>query len=428
MTIDITQLTQGGDGLGWLNNQAIFVPFTAPGDYISADIVKKEKDFIKASLNEIIKPSPSRISPQCPYFGECGGCQWQHLHYQEQLSQKMVIVQEAFERIAKLRDIPVKPIIPSPEHVHYRHRMQFSINHINKKAHIGLYTQKTHELVAIRECLIAHPLINKILKDSWRWMESYDDKHLMGIDITSDKEGEKALLVIRYLKGDIKEKKENIAHLTSLCPEIAGVLLRIQKYKASRTEYIGEHYLSLHIHKYTYLIAPESFIQVNLKGNEILIQQVLDAATPFSPQNIVELHCGMGNFSIPLSTITQKLLGIESDTDAYKCALANAYQNKRGNCSFLKKSDIKGLRELIRQDKHFSLLILDPPRCGCKQILDFIPQLDIQKIVFVSCNPATLARDIAHLHNLGYELESVQPIDMFPQTFHVETVCVLTKR
>jgi 23S rRNA (uracil1939-C5)-methyltransferase len=425
--LDIESLSFGGMGIGHLNGLVVFIPHTAPGEKVMTRVVTRESDYLVGALQKIIHPSPMRIEAKCPYFGECGGCQWQHLDYDEQLRQKEWLVKEAFTRIGHLDTDTIRPCLPSPSPFHYRHRMQFNINHKNKTPHIGLYRRKTHSLVDICECPIAHPLINKVLKTGWDWLSKTDDKHLHGMDITIDIKGEKAILVLRYIKGSIEEKKKDFALLQELCPEITGALIRIETYRKASYDTAGDPTLDLVYDDAQYKIGPETFIQVNLNGNEMLIRKVLDAI-PEKTERILELHCGMGNFSIPMSRTCQTLFGIESNPEPYRYALINAHNNRRPNCHFIKKSDIRGLKQMINSGLNFSFLVMDPPRSGCKDILSLIPNLKIPKIIYVSCNPSTLARDLSILvKDQNYHIEYVQPIDMFPQTYHVECVTVLSK-
>ncbi|MGA1794371.1 MAG: 23S rRNA (uracil(1939)-C(5))-methyltransferase RlmD [bacterium] len=425
--ITIESLSFGGMGLGRVNGQVVFVSHTAPGDRVRTRIVAQETDYLVGTLEEIIEPSPLRVEPPCPHFGVCGGCHWQHLDYQGQLRQKEFLLQEAFTRIGHLDASSVKPCIPSPSPFHYRHRMQFNINHKERKPHIGLYMRKTHNLVDIRECVIAHHAINTILDKAWEWVNGTDDKHLHGLDVTVDMAGETALVVLRYIKGSLEEKQGDFLALQRLCPQIKGGLIRIETYKKPLAGAVGEQNIELVYENMTFTIGPETFIQVNLKGNEILIAHVV-AAMPPETEKVLELHCGMGNFSIPISRHTQSLFGIESNPEPYRYALINAHNNRRPNCHFLKKSDVRGIRQLINSGIDFSVMVMDPPRSGCKEILDSIPSLGPRRIIYVSCNPSTLARDVSVLvKEQGYRVDSVQPIDMFPQTYHVESVTVLSK-
>ncbi|MBN2373552.1 23S rRNA (uracil(1939)-C(5))-methyltransferase RlmD [bacterium] len=425
--IEIESLTFGGMGLGRINGQVVFVPHTAPGDLIKTVIIKKETDYLLGALGEIIKPSALRKEAECRHFGECGGCQWQHLDYEEQIRQKELLLKDALTRIGRLEPAAVNPCMPSSSQFHYRHRMQFNINHKGKKPHIGLYKRQTHDLIDIMECPIAHPAINRALQAVWNWLDKTNDKHLQGVDITCDVKGEKSILVLRYMKGSIQDKINDFELLKGICPEISGALVRIEEYKKASSALAGDPNLELVYDEIRYTVGPETFIQVNLIDNKTLINKVLEAL-PYMTEKILELHCGMGNFSVPMSKRTQLLFGVESNPEAYRFAQMNAHYNRRPNCSFIKKSDLKALKQMIRAGMGFSVLVLDPPRSGCKHILDLLPGLNIPKIIYVSCNPSTLARDLSILVNeQGYRLDSVQPIDMFPQTYHVECVSSLSK-
>ncbi|MCL6583240.1 MAG: 23S rRNA (uracil(1939)-C(5))-methyltransferase RlmD [bacterium] len=434
LTIDT--LVYGGDGLGRIDGQVVFVPLSAPQDRLQVRISSVNHDYARAELVDIVEPSPSRVQPVCEVFGRCGGCQWQHISYSEQLQAKMRIVQQALVREGKLSehhlDQILQPIIPSPSEFYYRHRMQFSVNHRDRTPHIGLYRERTHELIEMKTCHLAHPLINVFLGRMRELFSHFDNRFIQGIDLTVDGQGERLLLVFHFKRGDEPDQKRLYEQIKAMMPEeIVGALLRTEEYKKAKTLVLGGQQLLYPTVGYNLFIGPETFIQVNCEGNKVLVQTVLDKiaqATGGKRVNILELHCGAGNFTLPISRVAREVIGIESCPASVDLARKSVWTHGLNNIQLFSKSDLKGIKFLLRASRSFDLILMDPPRCGCQEILEYIPQLGVQHIIYVSCNPSTLARDIGILTTLGYRVEEVQPIDMFPQTHHVESVVRMKRK
>ncbi|MEW5803928.1 MAG: 23S rRNA (uracil(1939)-C(5))-methyltransferase RlmD [bacterium] len=428
--ITIETMVHGGDGLGRIDGCIVFVPKTAPGDHLRVRITSVENDYARAEVAEIIEPSPSRISPVCESFGECGGCQWQHISYEDQLQAKTEIVRQSLVREGKISEFQLQPIIPSPQKFHYRHRMQFSVNHRDRVPHIGLHREKTHDLIEMETCHLAHPLINSFLDRMRKLFLHHDNRFIQGIDLTVDGEGKRLLLVFHFKRGDEAEQTQLYRLIKESLPEVTGAVLRSEEYKKSRTVLIDGQQMLYPTIGFHLFIGPETFIQVNCEGNKVLAQTVLRQiaeATGGKRVNILELHCGAGNFTLPASRLAKELVGVESCPASIELGRKSIWTSGITNTQLFSKSDLKGVKFLIRANRSFDLLLMDPPRCGCKEILEYIPQLGVNHIVYVSCNPPTLARDLGTLALLGYRVDTVQPIDMFPQTHHVECVARLSR-
>ncbi|MEW6381625.1 MAG: 23S rRNA (uracil(1939)-C(5))-methyltransferase RlmD [bacterium] len=432
--VKIDTLVHGGDGLGRIDGYVVFVPMAAVQDHLRVRITSVNHDYARAEIAEIIEPSPSRIEPVCEVFGTCGGCQWQHISYDEQLRAKTEIVRQALVREGKLNELHlapvVRPIIPSPHGFHYRHRMQFSVNHRDRTPHIGLYREKTHDLVEMKACHLAHPLINSFLCRMRELFCRLDNRFIQGIDLTVDGKGERLLLVFHFKRGDEADQKQLYEQLKAAMPEVTGAMLKTEEFKKARTVEVGGQQILYPTVGYNLFIGPETFIQVNCEGNRVLVQTVLDQiaqAAEGKRVNILELHCGAGNFTLPVSRLARDVVGVESCPASVDLARKSIWTHGITNSQLFSKSDLKGVKFLIRANRSFDLLLMDPPRCGCQDILEYIPQLGVQHIIYVSCNPATLARDVGILISLGYQVDEVQPIDMFPQTHHVESVVRLSK-
>ena len=429
--IKIEALVHGGDGLGHIDGQVVFVPFVAPEDSLKVRIQSLKHDYAKASIEKIIAPSASRITPSCEVFGECGGCQWQHMNYECQLQAKMELVRQAFVREGKITAFDLQPIIPSPQKFHYRHRMQFSVKHPDRSPHIGLYKKKTHELCEMKHCSIAHPLINSFLSHMRDVFSKHDNRFIQGIDVTVDGEGEKLLLVFHFKRGDIEEQKLLYTHLKNQMPQVSGAILKTEEYKKAKTTLVDEQQILYPTVGYNLYIKPETFIQVNKEGNTVLVQKVMELISQVIGEQrvkILELHCGAGNFTMPMSKLASQIISIESSPSTVDLARKGLWTQDISNCQLFSKSDLKGIKFLLRSNHSFDLLLVDPPRCGCKEILEYIPRLGIRHIIYVSCSLPTLARDLGILSQLGYQVDIIQPIDMFPQTHHVECVVRLNKK
>jgi len=428
--IKIEGLVHGGDGLGHIDGQVVFVPFAAPEDCLKVRIQSLHHDYAKAAIENIITPSPSRITPPCEVFEECGGCQWQHINYDCQLQAKMELVRQALVREGKITTIDLRPIIPSPQKFNYRHRMQFSIKHPDRSPHIGLYKKKTHELIEMKECSIAHPLINSFLCHIRDVFSQHDNRFIQGIDVTVDGGGKKLLPVFRFMRGDIEGQKLLYENLKNRMPQVSGAILRSEEYKKAKTTLVDQQQILYPTVGYNLYIKPETFIQVNKEGNTVLVQKVMELITQVVGEQrakILELHCGAGNFTMPMSKLASEIVGIESCPSTVELARKGLWTQDITNCQLFSKSDLKGIKFLVRSNRSFDLLLVDPPRCGCKEILEYIPRLGIRHIIYVSCSLPTLARDLEILSELGYQADIIQPIDMFPQTHHVECVVRLNK-
>lgn len=323
MEIKIEKLVYGGAGVGFVDRMPIFVPMTVPGDVVECKIVKQWKGYAECSLQRVIQSSQNRVTPKCEHFGRCGGCQWQHIDYATQILWKQIIVEEQLERIGKFKSPNVLPTIPSPKAWNYRSRISL---HKDKNGKVGFYAQGSHDLIEIKECLIA----------------------------------------------DVNNK-------------------------------VGKS---------------EFFTQVNPLQNENLKEMVLSITKEGKHKSVLELYCGSGNLTFPLSSIVGEITASDSDKEAINHATKSGIKNIR----FLHMSAKKTLEYALKEGMKFDSLLIDPPRDGCKDILELIVDLNPKSIVYVSCNPSTLARDLRFLADRGHQFKSVQPIDMFPQTFHIETI------
>jgi len=419
MKVKIESVAFKGYGVGRLSGKVIFVPYTVTGDEVSVTLVEERKDFSIAKLKEIITPSPWRVTPPCPYFGYCGGCQWQHIEPMIQGELKKEILKNLFQRLGRLREPPSLSLIPSLSPYGYRARIQLKVD--GKR--MGFFEGKSHRIIEIDQCLIAHPLINPILKELQKRRVSLS--HIREIEINVSPEEEKGILILHLDKPAGRETLP-IHELLGSFPFLKGLVLA----GINGWEYFGDPILHLKtevisskIHRVFRLrVSPESFYQVNLEQNLNLLETVLEFAQLRGEERVLELYSGIGNFTLPLAMEAGWVLGIEENGKAIEDARFNAEENRIGNCRFLLGRVEERMKEV---GEEVDLMLLDPPRRGAKSVLVEIERLRPKRIVYLSCDPTTFIRDITLLLQKGYSLQKVRLVDMFPQSYHMEVIGLL---
>jgi 23S rRNA (uracil1939-C5)-methyltransferase len=408
-----------GYGVARIDGKVVFVPYTVTGDEAWIEIMEMKKKYFMGRLVQLIKPSPARVNPPCPYFGTCGGCQWQHIDYSIQVEQKKEILVEILKRIGGIKKIPSVNIIPSPKPYDYRVRVQLKV----KGKKMGYYHEKSHQIVDVDRCPISHSLVNQIIRNL---REEFDLlSHMEEIEINvSPEEGRGVLLFHPH-----SCKQESVYFTKQLLlnqPILRGVAIA----EKDGLHLFGDPTLNFIIplsqekeKKLKLRISSGSFSQVNMEQNQRLIQMILQFSEVGHEDRVFDLYAGVGNFTLPLAVRAKEVLGIEENKSAIEDAQFNAERNGIKNCQFIqgRVEDVfpdwkKGIPDLI---------ILDPPRRGCKTILDQVIQWKPKKIIYVSCEPTTFARDLHLFLERGYSLQKLGLIDMFPQSYHIETLGLL---
>jgi len=408
--LEIYDLHADGQGVAkWADGRTVFVAGTFPGDIVWAKILKVEKSYAYAKNMKIIEPSASRVegSCVCPAAGPCGGCQFQHYDYTAQLKFKEKLVQDAFRRIGQ--NFEISPIIGMDKPYNYRNKAQFP-------QALGLYAARSHRIVPVTDCNIMHPACIEVLQVVQK-MAIPNLRHLvvrvgqntgevMVIFVMSDS----SIPPIDDIKADTILVNENSAN--------TNVILG-KKFTALK----GSGYIHEELGHVRYRISPQAFFQVNsaqAKALYDLVAKQLDGV-----KRVIDAYCGTGSIALYTANQVEEIVGIESVAEAVKDAEYNAQLNDIKNARFL-CGQVEDLVPKLLKDKKYDVLILDPPRKGCDgKLVDTIIESGINKIVYVSCNPITLVRDVRLLCEGGYRLSYVQPVDMFPMTRHVECVVVL---
>jgi 23S rRNA (uracil1939-C5)-methyltransferase len=419
VTLEIDALSYGPYGVGRLDGKAVMVPHTAPGDQIIARIVESKERYSTAELTRVMAPSPLRQTPPCPYVSDCGGCSWQHLRYNAQLKAKQQSVDDALRRIGKLSGYELRPIIVSYQEYHYRRRIRLQCD---ERKQLGFYQSSSHRLVQIERCLIADDRLNGVLDSLRRWIPNLATV-VDFVEIVAGDEPNQLVVVVAAASEFPFSDETHCEQLAAQDSAIRGLIV----FGPGWRKVWGQPWIAVNLNdELSLTVDADVFTQVNPAGNRQILAELIKASEFQSSDRVLELYCGAGNFTLPIAKLVANVVAVEG----YRPALANAKLNaqKYGleNIRWSGESVPVTLGGLKKRHENFTKIVLDPPRSGAKGIEQELAALNAQRIVYVSCNPATLARDVAALTQQGFKLTAVQPIDLFPHTFHVETIAILT--
>ncbi|MFB3886700.1 MAG: 23S rRNA (uracil(1939)-C(5))-methyltransferase RlmD [Thermodesulfobacteriota bacterium] len=420
--VSIESMAFRGYGVTRVNGQVLFIPYSVRGDTAWIEVIEKKKNYAIGRLKELIEPSRLRTKPPCPYFGVCGGCQWQHIDHPFHGELKRGIFEEILKRLGKMKEIPSIDVIPSPRPYGYRVRVQLKI----KGGRVGYHRERSHQVVDIDRCPIAHPLINQIISSLRE--ASLPRLRLEEIEINVSPEQGKGVLILHPLSID-----SGIEHFIKEFLQTHPLLKGVAVMEKKGYTLFGDPNLNFTIPlsrqgENTILelrASPGSFFQVNLEQNQALIRTVLEFSSVNGRERVLDLYAGVGNFTLPLAISSQEIWAIEESRAAVEDARFNAEKNGIKNCHFLHGRVEDFLKNWDGEKP--DLMILDPPRAGCKTILDQVARLKPRRIVYVSCDPTTFSRDLRLLSDRDYHLRKLSLIDMFPQSYHMEVVGLLTR-
>lgn len=436
LTIDGT--TSDGAGVGHIGGAAVFVPGSAVGDRCEVRIVKVERSFFRGKLLRLIIPSPDRREESCPAAGKCGGCVFQHLTYEAELRQKWERVRDCLARIGGLPVTP-EPVQPSPEVRHYRNKVILPVGERDGRPVIGFYAPRSHRIVDIRGCEIQNPGDDALARALLRYMEEsgvrpYDERSGKGmvrhLFIRRLRSGEVcAMPVVR--SGRLPETEQLCELLLEAEPGLRSILLnrndrRDNVILGERCELLwGREYLEDTLCGLRFRLSPRSFYQINTPQCERLYAKVREYAALTGRETVCDLYCGIGTIGLSLAHEAGRLVGVEVVPEAVRDAKENAARNGIKNARFF-CGGAEDFAEVF--EGKLDVCIVDPPRKGCDgRLLDTIARMEPERLVYVSCDPATLARDLKILSGKGFAVREVTPFDMFPRSAHVECVALLVK-
>lgn len=434
--LDITGLINGPEGIGHVDGFAVFVPLTVPGDRVRVKMAEFRKKHGRADVQKILNPSPARQKPFCALFGKCGGCDWQHIRYPVQLEWKKKIVEETLARIGKIQNPGVNAVLPSPDEFHYRNKTQHPFGGRSKELVAGFYSKGTHKIIAINKCPLESGISTKSIRSAINvlnarnippYNESTGTGILRHIVVRTSQTEQKALIILvatRRFKGDEETGKQ----IMKTDESVSGVMINVNPAKTNvilgreTFRLAGREYITEQISGISFRVSSTSFFQTNTLQTANMLEIIGKMSVTTGKEKILDLFCGAGTIGLSLARNVKHVLGIDEEGSAVSDAVFNAAANKQDNAEF-----IAGRVEEIVLNKPGLLdvdcVILDPPRSGCMpEVLAELGKAKPEKIIYVSCYPASLARDIRILSDFGYRPAEIQPVDMFPQTCHVETI------
>lgn len=444
--IEITDLAFNGKAVGHLDGKVVFLDGGLPGEKVLALITDSKARFDKASVIEILRVSERRVPAPCPHFEHCGGCTWQDLTYQDQLTYKKKQVTDCLERIGGLEDTVVRDVIGSVEVFRYRNKMEFSFNTTADGSFtLGLHRRgRFDEIFDLERCYLTQDLVSQIVV----WVRNYVKRENLTVYDVSRHGGYMRFAMIRQAKrtqdlmvnivtnyGDFPQSKKFVQEITAAFPQITTVVHNQNGQKSNiatgeiEKTLFGCGHIEEKLFESVFRIKANSFFQTNTVQTETLYRTGFDLLEPQPNYRVLDLYCGTGSIGILLAPYVQQVVGVELVPDAVQAARENAHINKIGNISFYEGFVRDFLGEKDKAAGEFDVAIIDPPRAGLhpkavKRLIKLAPE----KILYISCNPSTFARDAKELVAAGYRLPEVRPVDMFPHTMHIELASVFLKQ
>ncbi|WP_458414895.1 23S rRNA (uracil(1939)-C(5))-methyltransferase RlmD [Schinkia sp. CFF1] len=438
--LDVTfeDLTHDGAGVAKVSGYPIFVPGGLPGEQAQIKVVKVQKGYGYGRILEFYKKSPDRVEPACPIYKQCGGCQLQHLSYEGQLKFKQKQVKEVLKRVGKLENITVHPVLGMMDPWKYRNKSQVPVGEMEGGLVAGFYQQRSHTIINMEECLIQADVNDRVVQGVKGIAEKYGIKAyhegthtgtLRHIVTRYGRKSKDVMVVLITRTEELPRKEHIIEEIHRSFPQVKSI---IQNINPKRTNVIfgdktkvlwGDEYLYDSIGDIQFAISARSFYQVNPEQTKVLYDKALEYANLTGEETVIDAYCGIGTISLFLAQKAKKVYGVEIVPEAIEDAKRNAKLNYMNNVDFEvgKSEDI--IPAWHKQGIQADVIVVDPPRKGCdRELLQTIIEMKPKRVVYVSCNPGTLARDLRILEDGGFKTVEVQPVDMFPHTAHVECV------
>lgn len=456
LEVRIDDVAAGGEGVGRVDGFVLFVPGSAPGDLLQVELLSVKKKYGRARIARIVEPSRRRVKPPCPVYEACGGCQFQHLDYDSQLTFKTKMVRDALQHLGSLSQVEVKPCKGMALPWYYRNKAQMMVAgrpYLDRekksndgprlRPYFGFYERRTHRVVPVPECMIQSVANNETLQAAREMAERlgwipYDEKTDSGFlryAMARSVEGGDSLLVLVATQPTLPHVKEFVSGVRSRVKKLKGVLVNLNPHRTNvilgtTTRLVwGQDHLIEQVGGLKFRISPASFFQVNSWGLQTIYDSLDKLLTLRGRDAVLDLYCGVGSMSLHLAKKAKRVVGIDSCGPAIEDAVINSDMNGLSNTYFATGAAEKLLPRLYQQGERFTAAVLDPPRKGCApEVLNTVSRMRIPQLVYISCNPATLARDLGLLDELGYQTDVVQPVDMFPQTYHVESIATLSRK
>lgn len=442
ITLEVEDLNHSGEGVGRWQGRVVFVPLAVPGEKVRAAVTEVKKRYLRARLEEVLSSSPSRCRPRCPSFGRCGGCHIQHLPYDYQLQYKTKLVRDNLERIGKLTGVSVLPTIGMDDPWYYRNKVRFHMELREGKLTLGLYAPGSHtlghRLTGDAPCRILDEDLNDLAITIENVLNKYREGLLEGstpllshVTLRRAPATGETMVVLATNREQWPRQEELVEELVRTGRVSTVVqqraVLSDGEVETGRTRILyGSGYITDYLDDLVFRLSATSFYQVNPMQTRVLYEKVGEYSGLTGVERVVDAYCGVGTITLFLARQAREVLGMELSPQAVADARQNARLNNMNNASFLQGAVEKLLPRFFHRRNTPDVVVLDPPRRGChRSVLETLIRHPVPRLVYVSCNPGTLARDLGILAGHGYRVIEVQPVDMFPQTHHVECCCLL---
>ncbi len=438
----IVAMSSDGNGIAKIDNFVVFVPYSAVGDRLRLRIVKVQKSFGFGKIEEILEAAPQRIKPDCPVYQKCGGCAFRHITYEQELSHKAEFVRDTLQRIGGLTIEP-EAIVGSPLVNGYRNKAQYPVRLENGKVVAGFFAKRSHRVIPCADCALQPAFFKDIIE----YTQTFAEKNAISI---YDEESGKGLLRHIYLRygehsgqvmvclvlngSKLPHAEDYVKGMLELCPQVVSIVLNVNKRRDNVI--LGEQCITIYgsdtiedtLCDVSFRLSPLSFYQVNRQSAQNLYNLAADMADLKGDELLVDLYCGAGTIGLSMAQRVRQLIGVEIIPDAVENAKENACNCGIENARFICADAGEAAQMLASEGLKPDVIVVDPPRKGCSiDVLEAIQTMSPEKLVYISCNVASLARDCKELEKLGYSARKAIPVDLFPRTNHVETICYLTK-
>ena len=417
-------MAYGGAGVGRRDDgKVVFVPLVLPGDHVRVSVHREHKGYIEARLEVLLESSPWRVEPDCPYFSECGGCDWQHIAYTNQVFLKRSIVQEQLGRKGITASVMEEPV-PSPNQIGYRCHAMVRCSP-SEKFQYGFFRKQSNSIVTVEKCLVLNCRSQDVIDRIGGLLDAGPLVPLDALEIHAPSE---EVLVRAYLRGPARRETVDRLHLMYQTMGLKGLSCMFQD--GHGTEFVfGDsscsYAMNISGRPMTFASSFGGFIQANLEVNRSLVEEVLGKAS--GSRTVLDLYSGSGNFGIPLSTQVEKVVAVEQDAMLIETGKTLGGKNGCPDIRFIHDDAGRAVRRLGREGRRFDTVVLDPPREGAREVVKLLCSMKSDRIIYISCNPSTLTRDLVELVRGGFSVKSVRLFDMFPQTYHIESVTVLQR-
>lgn len=417
--VHIDALAYGAHGVGRLDGKVVFVRGVAVGEDVRVIVREDRGRYAYADLVEVVRAAPARRQPPCPYLPQCGGCPWQHLDYASQLAAKESNLRQALMRTAHLDDPPLRPVVAAVGEFGYRHRLSLRTD----RRRLGFYAAASHDLIEIDHCLLAAAHVDQAIAAAAAWVATSPDP-IRRVEIATGDDGAATILVCE-VEGQARPDGRRAAE--QFLAQNQGLTGLVQHGRGWRQEFGSTSLVVLPEEDLRLQATAGAFTQVNPAANRQLVRTAIELGAFGAGDEVLELYAGIGNLTFPIARRAAKVVAVEQNPLATRDAEANAHRLGMRHVEVMQGAAHRVLEKLLRQGRRFSVIVLDPPRSGAAEAIEAILRLAPARIVYVSCNPATLARDLGQLAR-DYEITAVQPLDLFPQTYHLEAVVQAVRR